>query len=162
MKNANIFIYGGIKMDKFMNRAVELAVENIKEGGQPFGAVLVKNNKIIAEGVNKLHKTYDVSGHAELLAIRKVQAELKTDDLSDYSMYASGEPCEMCLTAMYFTGIREIYYSSSLKDAVEKGFEESEVMTEQNLKYLKDSMIYMPLAKEKEDPIRLWTERLTK
>lgn len=145
-----------------MSRAVELAVENVRKGGQPFGAVLVKNNKIAAEGVNELHRIYDVSGHAELSAIRKVQAELQTDDLSTYSMYASGEPCKMCLTAMYFTGISEVYYCSSLVDAVDKGFEESKVMSDQDLKHLGDSMVCIPLTEEmKEDPIQLWVEKST-
>ena len=94
-------------MDKFMERAVKLATENVRDGGTPFGAVLVKDGKIISEGVNELHHTYDSSGHAEMLAIRKAQAELKTLDLSDYTMYASGEPCPMCLSVMYLSGIKK-------------------------------------------------------
>lgn len=103
-------------MDNFMKRAVELAIENAHAGGQPFGAVLVKNNKVIAEGVNEFHKTYDVSGHAELLAIRRTQEQLQTNDLSGYTMYASGAPCPMCLTAMYFAGIDKVYYCASLEE----------------------------------------------
>src|SRR5699024_3508910 len=71
-------------MDPFMKRAVQLAIDNVDEGGQPFGAVLVKDGKIVAEGVNELHTTYDISGHAELIAIRKAQADKETHDLSDY------------------------------------------------------------------------------
>lgn len=149
-----------VMMKIFMERAVQLALENVRDGGQPFGAVLVQNNKVIAEGVNTLHKTFDITGHAELSAIRKVQREQKTNDLSDFIMYASGEPCAMCLTAMYFTGIREIYYCSSLADAVHKGFPQSEVMTDQDLKKLKDSMICMPVTEKIEDPIKLWVEQL--
>ncbi|MBT2218621.1 nucleoside deaminase [Virgibacillus dakarensis] len=149
-------------MVRYMKRAVELAIKNVREGGQPFGAVLVKDKRIAAEGVNTLHKTFDISGHAELQAIRKAQAKLKTNDLSDCSIYASGEPCAMCLTAMYFTGIRKIYYSSSLAEAVANGFEKSEVMTDQNLKQLKDSMIYLPLAGTVDDPVRLWAEGVNK
>lgn len=63
-------------MDKFMKRALELAAENVRDGGQPFGAVLVKNEEAVAEGVNELHKRYDVSGHAELLAVRRAQEQL--------------------------------------------------------------------------------------
>src|SRR5690625_1210561 len=108
-------------MDQFMQRAVQLAIENVKEGGGPFGAVLVKDGKIVAEGVNELHKKYDVSGHAELLAIRRAQEKLQTNDLSGYVMYASGEPCPMCLSAMYMAGIKEGYYCASIEDAAEVG-----------------------------------------
>jgi guanine deaminase len=149
-------------MDNFMKRAVELAIENVHDGGQPFGAVLVKNNKVIAEGVNELHKTYDVSGHAELLAIRRTQEQLQTNDLSGYTMYASGEPCPMCLTAMYFAGIDKVYYCASLEDAVDVGLGKSKLIykdlrrskTERTL-----SMIQMPLNEDQKDPMKLWKER---
>src|SRR5690625_1819950 len=98
-----------MKLDKFMKRAVDLAIQNVQEGGEPFGAVLVKDGKVVAEGVNELHKKYDISGHAELVAIRKAQAEKQTHDLTGYTMYASGEPCPMCLTSMYFSGIKDAY-----------------------------------------------------
>src|SRR5699024_4347609 len=112
---------GGIFVDRFMKRAVELAVQNVKEGGVPFGAVLVKDGEIVSEGVNELHKHYDISGHAELLAIRKAQEKLKTHDLSGFTMYASGEPCPMCLTSMYMSGIETCYYAASVDDAAEVG-----------------------------------------
>src|SRR5699024_11295513 len=62
-------------MDQFMKRAVQLAAENVRDGGEPFGAVLVKDGRIVTEGVNELHKKYDISGHAELVAIRKARSE---------------------------------------------------------------------------------------
>ncbi|WP_423800574.1 nucleoside deaminase [Neobacillus sp. SAB-20_R2A] len=109
-------------MDKFMKRAVELALQNVAEGGQPFGAVLVKNNTIVSEGVNELHKKFDISGHAELLAIRRAQEQFQTNDLSGCVVYASGEPCAMCLAAMYFAGVEKVYYCASVEDAAEVGF----------------------------------------
>lgn len=117
-------------MDKFMDRAVKLAVENVRDGGTPFGAVLVKNGEIISEGVNELHHIYDSSGHAEMLAIRKAQEELKTLDLSDYTMYASGEPCPMCLSVMYLSGIKQGYYCESVEAAAEIGLGASKVIYE--------------------------------
>ncbi|UJL46748.1 nucleoside deaminase [Virgibacillus sp. NKC19-16] len=149
-------------MDKFMERAVELAVENVKDGGQPFGAVLVKDNNAIAEGVNELHETYDVSGHAELLAIRRAQNELQTNDLSGYIMYASGEPCPMCLTAMYLAGIEKVLYSSSLEEAVEVGLGKAKEIYEDLQKPKSErelSMIQMPLNEGQENPMNLWEER---
>lgn len=149
-------------MDKFMERAVKLAVGNVREGGQPFGAVLVKDGEIIAEGVNELHKTYDVSGHAELLAIRRTQEQLRTNDLSGYIIYASGEPCPMCLTAMYFAGIEKVYYCASVEDAVEVGLGKSKMIYEdlQKAKVERSlSMIQMPLNVEQENPMKLWKDR---
>lgn len=149
-------------MDKFMERAVELAAENVREGGQPFGAVLVKDNHIITEGVNELHKKYDVSGHAELLAIRRAQEKLQTNDLSGYTMYASGEPCPMCLTSMYFAGIEKIYYCASVEDAVEAGLGKSKDIYADLQKTSEERMlpmVQMSLEKNQEDPMKLWKER---
>lgn len=115
-------------MSQFMERAIQLALDNVRAGGEPFGAVLVKDSTIVSEGVNELHKYYDVSGHAELIAIRKAQQEKQTHDLSGYTMYASGEPCPMCLSAMYFAGITDVYYCQSVADAVEVGLDLSKVI----------------------------------
>jgi len=143
-------------MDKFMERAVELAVKNVQEGGQPYGAVIVKDGKIVAEGVNTLHKTFDVSGHAELLAIRELQQEIKSDDLSAYTMYASGRPCEMCQTAMYFAGLTDIYYCQTLEEAIEAGFPEDSCMTKEDLEHLQQSMKQLPLDNDMTNPLKLW------
>lgn len=146
-------------MDQFMKRAVQLAIDNVAEGGEPFGAVLVKDGKIITEGVNKLHEIYDISGHAELLALRKAQEKLKTHDLSGYTMYASGEPCPMCLSAMYMSGIREGYYCASIEDAAEFGLGGS-VVIYNDLKKSREErqlqMEQMPLEAGQENPMALW------
>ncbi|EKN63484.1 nucleoside deaminase [Schinkia azotoformans] len=150
-------------MNIFMKRAVELAVINVNEGGQPFGAVLVKNNEVVTEGVNELHKTYDVSGHAELIAIRRAQAQLQTNNLSGYTMYASGEPCPMCLTAMYFAGIEEVFYCQSVADAVEVGLGKSKFIYDE-FKESKDErkikMKQMRLNENQENPMNLWKQTL--
>lgn len=149
-------------MDQFMKRAVDLAVENVHNGGGPFGAVLVKDGEIVAEGVNELHEKYDISGHAELLAIRKAQEDLQTHDLSGYVMYASGEPCPMCLSAMYMSGIKKGYYCASIEDASEVGIDGSVKLyadlkksrAERSLK-----MKHMPLEDGQTDPMKLWQEK---
>ncbi|MNZ83836.1 Guanine deaminase [compost metagenome] len=149
-------------MNAFMQRAIELAEENVRNGGQPFGAVLVKDNKVIAEGVNELHHTYDISGHAELLAVRRAQEQLQTNDLSGYTMYASGEPCAMCLAAMYFAGMDEIYYCASVEDAAEVGLGKSRFIYEELQKPKAERAItikQMPLQDEQKSPMRLWQER---
>ena len=149
-------------MDKFMEQAVQLAADNVREGGQPFGAVLVKEDKVIAEGVNELHKKHDISGHAELLAIRRAQNQLETNDLSGYTMYASGEPCPMCLTAMYFAGIEKVYYCASVEDAKEVGLGKSEIIYQELQKEKADrtlDMMHMPLSDGQQNPMKLWVER---
>ncbi len=112
-------------MNTFMKRAVELAADNVREGGHPFGAVIVKDNEIVTEGVNELHLHYDVSGHAEMLAIRRLQEDIRFHDLSGYTMYASGEPCPMCFTTMAFAGMTDVYYCASVEEAGEAGLGKS-------------------------------------
>ena len=149
-------------MDQFMERAVELAVQNVKEGGDPFGAVLVKDGEIIAEGVNEAHKHYDVSGHAELLDIRRAQEKLQTHDLSGYTMYASGEPCPMCLSAMYFTGITDVYYCQPVNDAVEVGLGRSKEIYNDLKKLNTQRQIVkkqMPLQEGQINPMKEWEKR---
>lgn len=148
-----------------MKRAVQLAIDNVKEGGGPYGAVLVKNGEIVAEGVNELHKTHDVSGHAEMLAIRRAQEKLQTDDLSGHIMYASGEPCPMCLTAMYMVGIEKGYYCSSIEEAKKYGMGRSidiydDLKKDREERSLK--MEHMPLEEGMPHPMQLWQEQQNK
>lgn len=149
-------------MNEYMKRAVELAEENVQDGGRPFGAVLVKDGKIVQEGVNELHHIHDVSGHAELLVIRREQKDQQTNDLSDYSLYASGHPCPMCLTAMYYVGIKDAYYCQSLEEAKEAGltgkldlYEELSKPNDQ--RQLK--MTQQPLSPEDSDPMANWARQ---
>lgn len=144
-----------------MKRAVDLALENVQEGGRPFGAVLVKGNEIVAEGVNELHKTHDISGHAELLAIRRAQDKLQTDDLSGFTVYASGEPCPMCLTAMYFAGINDLYYCQSLEETVNYGMKDSAIIYDELKKERPNRTMnnqHMPLEEGQTNPMKLWVE----
>lgn len=149
-------------MDKFMQRAVELAAKNVRDGGQPFGAVLVKNNNLVTEGVNELHKHFDVSGHAEMLAIRRAQKKMHTPVLKGYTMYASGEPCPMCLTAMQFAGIDNVFYCATVDDAQNSGLGKSKEIYEDLTKPKEDrniKMIHMPLEKGQENPMKMWQEK---
>jgi guanine deaminase len=145
-----------------MKRAVELALQNVNEGGQPFGAVLVKDNEIVSEGVNELHKVHDVSGHAELLAIRRAQEKLQTNVLSGFTMYASGEPCPMCLTAMYFAGIEKVYYCQSVDDAVEVGLGKSTFIYKELKKQREErtlQMTQMKLLDGQGNPMLQWKQK---
>lgn len=107
---------------RFLEEAIRLAIENVEQdGGTPFGAVIVKNGEIVARGVNEMERSCDPTAHAELLAIRRACQKLNTTDLSDCVLYASGEPCPMCLGAIYWANIKEVYYAYSLKDAERVG-----------------------------------------
>lgn len=146
-------------MDQFMERAVQLAMENVRNGGEPFGAVLVKDDEIIAEGVNELHEKFDVSAHAELVAIKIAQQKNKTHNLSGYTMYASGEPCPMCLSAMYFTGITDVYFCQSISEAAEVGLGGSgeiyaDLMLENEARKIVKKQ--MPLRDGQENPMKEW------
>lgn len=148
-------------MDNFMKRAVELAVENVQNGGQPFGAVLVKDGEVLGEGVNELHMKHDVSGHAELLAIRRAQEQLQTNDLSGFTMYASGFPCPMCFAAMNFAGIEKVYYCATLEEAKAVGLGKSALIYEDLQKTEEErsmKMIHMELKEGLVNPMALWKE----
>ncbi|MFD1361164.1 nucleoside deaminase [Lentibacillus salinarum] len=149
-------------MDQFMERAVELAAENVRNGGEPFGAVLVKNDKQVAEGVNELHQRFDMTAHAEIQAMRKAQKMMHSHELKGYTMYASGEPCPMCLTAMYFAGVDTIYYGASSEDALDAGLGKAKAIYEELQKPKSErtmEMVHMPLRDGQEDPMQLWKER---
>ncbi|TQR18252.1 nucleoside deaminase [Psychrobacillus soli] len=146
-------------MDKFMKQAVELAIENVRNGGQPFGAVLVKNGEVIGEGVNELHIKHDISGHAELLAIRRAQEQLQTNDLSGTAMYASGFPCPMCFAAMNFAGVEKVFYCASLEEAKNVGLGKSALIYEDLQKQPEERelpMVSMELEEEMVNPMKLW------
>ncbi len=102
---------------RFMRRAVALSIENVRNGGGPFGAVIVKDGEIIAEGVNRVTANNDPTAHAEVTAIRAACAKLKTFQLDGCVVYTSCEPCPMCLSAIYWAGISKIYYGNTKKDA---------------------------------------------
>ncbi|HMG93899.1 MAG TPA: nucleoside deaminase [Chryseolinea sp.] len=96
---------------EFMKRAMELSQLAISDGrGDPFGSVLVKDGKIIGEGWNKTRLLKDPSAHAEIEAIRDACKKLDKTDLSGSAIYTSAQPCPMCLSLIYLTGIKRIYY----------------------------------------------------
>ena len=97
----------------FMMRAIDLSIESAKSKGGPFGAVIVKNNKIIAEGSNKVTMNNDPTAHGEIVAIRDACQKLNTFDLSGCDLYSSCEPCPMCLSAIYWSRIQNVFYANT-------------------------------------------------
>jgi tRNA(Arg) A34 adenosine deaminase TadA len=114
-----------------MDRACELAVESVKKGCGPFGAVITDfSDNIIAEGHNMVTKLNDPTAHAEIMTIRKACQNLNTYDLSDYTLFTSCEPCPMCLSAIYWARIKTVYYSNTRNDAKNIGFDDEFIYDE--------------------------------
>jgi len=120
--------------NKFMERAIALSLESVKSGGGPFGAVIIKNNEIISEGMNRVTKNNDPTAHGEIVAIRNACKNLNDFSLKGCELYTSCEPCPMCLSAIYWSRIDKIYYANTRDDAKKIDFD--------------DSLIYSELAKK--------------
>ena len=116
-----------------MLRAIELSMISLKEDGGPFGCVIVKNNEIISEGFNEVTNKNDPTAHAEIVAIRNACNKLNTFNLKGTQMFASCEPCPMCLSAIYWSHIDKIYYGNNRKDAAKIGFDDSYIYDELSL-----------------------------
>lgn len=114
----------------FMMRAITLSENSVKNGGGPFGAVIVKNGEIIAEASNCVTIDNDPTAHAEVSAIRKATKKLGTYDLSGCEIYTSCEPCPMCLGAIYWAHLDKIYYANDRKDAARIGFDDDFIYQE--------------------------------
>ncbi len=111
--------------EKFMRVAIRLSLENISKGeGGPFGAVVVKKGKIIAEGSNKVTSSNDPTAHAEIEAIRAACRVLNTFSLDGCDIYTSCEPCPMCLSAIHWARIEKIYYGNTRQDAAALNFDD--------------------------------------
>jgi len=114
-----------------MARAIALAVENVRLGrGGPFGAVVVKDGKIIAEGANCVTATNDPTAHAEVIAIREACRKLGLFELTGCEIYTSCEPCPMCLGAIYWARPARVYFGSTAADAAHAGFDDSLIYRE--------------------------------
>tara|TARA_Y100000996_G_scaffold195849_1_gene153605 strand:+ start:178 stop:645 length:468 start_codon:yes stop_codon:yes gene_type:complete len=133
----------------FMKRAIELSIQNIKNNGGPFGCIIVKENKIIAEGVNRVTFNNDPTAHAEIIAIRNACKKLNTFNLEKCELYTSCEPCPMCLSAIYWSHIDKIYYGNSRLDASKIGFDDDFIYNELN-KNLSSRKIQMKQISQKE------------
>lgn len=123
-----------MKHEEYMREAIRLSIENIKQGGGPFGAVIVKDGQIIATGTNRVTATCDPTAHAEVSAIRDAAKKLNTFDLSGCDIYTSCEPCPMCLGAIYWAHIDRMFYGNTKTDAKNIGFDDSFIYDEIDLR----------------------------
>ena len=123
-----------MKHEEYMREAIRLSIENIKQGGGPFGAVIVKDGQIIATGTNRVTATCDPTAHAEVSAIRQAAKALNSFDLSGCDIYTSCEPCPMCLGAIYWAHIDRMFYGNTKTDAKNIGFDDSFIYDEIDLR----------------------------
>jgi tRNA(Arg) A34 adenosine deaminase TadA len=121
-------------LNPFMKRAIELSREhmNLNQGG-PFGAVVVKDGRIISEGWNNVTSSNDPTAHAEVTAIRQACAKLNTFDLHGCEIYTSCEPCPMCLAAIYWARIGKIFFANTRRDAASIQFDDEFLYHEINI-----------------------------
>ena len=117
--------------ERFLRRAIELAVENVRNGrGGPFGAVIVHQGRVVAEGVNLVTSNLDPTAHAEITAIRRACAALGRFHLAGCEIYSSCEPCPMCLGAIYWARLDRIWYAATRADAAAAGFQDDQLYRE--------------------------------
>lgn len=121
-------------INPFMQEAIDLSLKSVQSGeGGPFGAVVVKQGKIIARGYNKVTSTHDPTAHAEVVAIREACQVLNSFQLTDCELYTSCEPCPMCLGAIYWARPERVYYGNTKIDAAEIGFDDQFIYEELDL-----------------------------
>ena len=144
--------------------AIELSVQNVTESiGGPFGAVIVKDGKLIAKSANKVTSTNDPTAHAEVSAIRLACQELNTFDLSGCVVYTSCEPCPMCLAAIYWARIGKIFYGNTRKDAADIQFDD-DFLYQEIPKDIKDRSVPMIQCGHQEalSVFNEWQEKIDK
>jgi tRNA(Arg) A34 adenosine deaminase TadA len=149
--------------EKWMKRAIELSVNNVKNGGGPFGAVIVRGDELISIGVNRVTDRCDPTAHAEVCAIREATSKLQRFDLSDCEIYTSCEPCPMCLGAIYWAHLKKVYYAGTKQDAADAGFDDSFIYEELARPY---AQRHLPMEKllnqEAQEAFKEWKEKSDK
>lgn len=149
-------------MDKsFMARAIQLSIENIRQGtGGPFGAVIVKEGSILAEGVNRVTTTNDPTAHAEIVAIRAACSKLGNFSLRNCEIYTSCEPCPMCLGAIYWAHLACIYFGNVAADASKIGFDDSFIYREFAQPLASRNIPMIPLMRDEAlEAFRAWQQK---
>ena len=149
--------------NKFMTRAIELSIESVTLGGGPFGCVIVKEGKILAEGSNKVTSTNDPTAHGEIVAIREACKKINNFNLRGSELYSTCEPCPMCLSAIYWARIDKIYYANTREDARKIDFDDSIIYSEfkKNINERKIPMIQV-MRNEALKAFELWDKKKDK
>ena len=149
--------------NKFMMRAIELSIDSVNSRGGPFGSVIVKNDKILGEGSNKVTSTNDPTAHGEIVAIRHACKNLNNFNLSGCDLYTSCEPCPMCLSAIYWAHIDKIYHANPRRDAQKIDFDDSLIYSELTKKVGQRKIPTVQLMREEASKaFELWDKKIDK
>ena len=148
---------------EFMKRAIELSLESVNKGGGPFGCVIVKDEKIVSEGSNRVTSSKDPTAHGEIVAIREACKKINNFSLSGFELYSSCEPCPMCLSAIYWARIDKVYFANTRQDAQKIDFDDSLIYSEfqKNINERKIPMIQM-MRNEALKAFELWDKKTDK
>ena len=134
---------------KFMREAIRLSFKMMRRGaGGPFGAVIVKGNKVVGRGFNRVTSSNDPTAHAEIVAIRDACRRLRTFELNGCDLYTSCEPCPMCLSAIYWARLRKVFYGNTRKDAARIAFDDDLIYREVSLPIRKRSLVMKQLLRD--------------
>ena len=146
-----------------MPRAIELSIESVNLGGGPFGSIIVKNDKVFAEGSNKVALNNAPTAHGEIVAIRKACKNLNNFNLSGCELYSTCDPCPMCLAGIYWSHIEKVYYANTRDDAQKIDFDDSLIYSEllKSVKKRKIPMIQM-MRDEALKAFELWDKKADK
>ena len=146
-----------------MKRAIELSIESVNKGGGPFGCVIVKDEKIVSEGLNKVTSSKDPTAHGEIVAIREACKKINNFSLSGFELYSSCEPCPMCLSAIYWARIDKVYFANTRQDAQKIDFDDSLIYSEfqKNIDKRKIPMVQM-MRSEALKAFELWDKKTDK
>ena len=149
--------------NEFMKRAIELSIESVNRGGGPFGCVIVKDEKIVSEGSNKVTSSKDPTAHGEIVAIREACKKINNFSLSGFELYSSCEPCPMCLSAIYWARIDKVYFANTRQDAQKIDFDDSLIYSEfqKNIDKRKIPMAQM-MRNEALKAFELWDKKTDK
>jgi tRNA(Arg) A34 adenosine deaminase TadA len=146
--------------DRFMSKAIALSIENVKHGGGPFAALVVKQGEIVASGVNQVTATNDPTAHAEIVAIREACRKLETFQLEGCDIYTTCEPCPMCLGAIYWARPAQVFFANTREDARKIGFDDKLIYEQLTLPFGERSIPFTPLMREEAlKAFRLWEEK---
>jgi len=147
-----------------MREAIRLSIQMMRRGkGGPFGAVVVKNGKIVGRGCNQVTSANDPTAHAEIVAIREACKRLKTFQLDDCELYTSCEPCPMCLSAIYWSRLRGVFYGNTRKDAAKIAFDDDFIYREVGLPIRKRTLVMKQLLRsEAIEAFKEWEKKTDK
>ena len=152
-----------MEKETWMRRAIQLSEESVRQGGGPFGAVIVKDGRIIAEASNRVTIDNDPTAHAEVNAIRMATRLLKTFDLTGCDIDTSCEPCPMCLGAIYWARIDRIYYANDRQDAADIGFDDDFIYREiDRLPAERHKPMQILLPEEGKKAFEMWRQKADK